>query len=128
MARDGGGGVAALGRHPLFLVAVGLYGLYLAGTRVWGWVPPFWVSGWLADVLCMPVVLTLALAVQRAVRRRPGLVLPKCWLLGAWVYVSAWFEGLAPLWWPGRYTADWRDVLAYALGTLAFARWINRSG
>jgi hypothetical protein len=74
----------------------------------------------------MPVVLTLALAVQRLVRQQPQFVLPTSWMFGAWLSFSLWFEWLAPYWQPARYTADWLDVIAYGLGTLFFARWLNR--
>jgi len=126
MAGHGGRGVAPLLRHPLFVAAAGVYLAYQAATRQGHWVAPGWVASWLADALCMPVVLAVALAVQRAVRGLPQLVLPPSWLLGAWAFVSAWFELLAPVLRPARYTADWRDVLAYGLGTLAFAHWQNR--
>ncbi|GAA4385229.1 hypothetical protein [Hymenobacter koreensis] len=114
-------------RRPLFLAAAGLYGLYQLATRGFHWQPPGPVASWLADALCMPVVLTLALAVQRAVRHQQHLLLPDGWLVGAWLYVSLWFELLAPRWFPARYTADWLDVLAYAGGTLVFRRWLNRA-
>lgn len=127
MAGDGGGGVRALLRRPLFWGAAGLYAALQVATRVGHWQPPAWAGSWLADALCMPVVLTLALAVQRAARRQPRLVLPAAWLLGAWLLVSVWFEVLAPRWYPARYTADWLDVAAYAAGTLAFRRWLNRA-
>ena len=113
-------------RQPLFMVSALLYGGYQIATRVGHWVPPGWAGSWLADALCMPVVLTLVLAVQRAVRRQSQVVLPNSWLVVAWGYVSVWFELLAPHWQPTRYTADWLDVLAYAAGTLAFRQWLNR--
>ncbi|WP_400190611.1 hypothetical protein [Hymenobacter sp. B81] len=127
MAGNGTGRLALLLlRRPLFVAAAALYGLYQLATR-WGrWQPPGWAASWLADLLCMPVVLTLALAVQRAWRRQPRFTLPDSWLLAAWLYVSGWFELLAPLLRPDRYTADWLDVLAYGAGTLVFRRWLNR--
>ncbi|MCC3160257.1 hypothetical protein LJ737_23675 [Hymenobacter sp. 15J16-1T3B] len=112
--------------RPLFVTCAGLYAGYQLLTRGLHLPLPSWVTSWLADALAMPVVLTLALVVQRLVRRRPQLVLPASWLWAAWLYVSVWFELLAPWLRPARYTADWLDVLAYALGTWAFQRWLNR--
>ena len=112
--------------HPLFLGAALLYAGFQLATRVIHWVLPAWVSSWLADGLCMPVVLTLALAVQRWVRRKPALVLPGSWVILAWAVISTWFEVVAPRWWPARYTADWVDVLAYAAGSLLFSLYINQ--
>ena len=112
-------------RRPLFVAAAVAYAAYQAATRGGLWVPPGWAASWLADALCMPVVLTVALAVQRAGRRQPAFWLPDAWLAGAWLYVSGWFELVAPHLMPERYTADWLDVVAYAAGTLAFRRWLN---
>ena len=126
MAGNDAGGVGHLLRQPLFVASALLYGGYQVATRAGHWVPPGWAANWLADALCIPVVLTVVLAVQRAVRRQPQVVLPNSWLVVAWLYVSVWFELLAPHWQPARYTADWLDVLAYAAGTLAFWQWLNR--
>ncbi|RTQ51561.1 magnesium citrate secondary transporter [Hymenobacter gummosus] len=113
-------------RRPLFGACAGLYGGYQLLSRGLHQPLPGWVTSWLADALAMPVILTLALVAQRLLRRRPRFVLPDAWLLAAWLYVSLWFELLAPRLHPARYTADWLDVLAYALGTWAFRRWLNR--
>jgi hypothetical protein len=51
--------------------------------------------------------------------------LPRSWVVAAWLAVSVWFEGLLPLW-SVQATADSLDVLAYALGGLAFQKWLNR--
>lgn len=113
-------------RRPLFVAAASLYGLMQLLTRGLRYPLPHWTTSWLADALAMPVILTLALVAQRLLRRQPAFVLPPSWLLAAWLYVSCWFELLAPWLRPARYTADWLDVLAYAAGTLAFGRWLNR--
>lgn len=115
-------------RRPLFVAAAAGYALIQLFTRGLHLSLPVWVSSWLADALCLPVVLTLALVGQRGWHRRPALVLPDGWLVAAWLYVSLWFELLAPWLRPARYTADWLDVLAYALGAWAFRRWLNRPG
>lgn len=115
-------------RRPLLVGSAALYGLLQLLAHYRPHALPTWASSWLADALAMPIILTLALVVQRGLRRRPTFVLPDAWLLAAWLYVSLWFELLAPWLRPTRYTADWLDVLAYALGTLAFRRWLNRPG
>lgn len=109
-------------RRPLFVGSAGLYAGYQLLRRGLHYPLPGWVTSWLADALALPVILTLALVVQRGLRRRPRFVLPDAWLLLAWLFVSAWFELLAPWLRPARYTADGLDVLAYALGTWAFRR------
>ncbi len=111
-------------RHPLFLGAAGLFwiewGLSRAGIHV-----PY-AHAYLADLLCLPVVLTLVLAFRRyVVFRHPAHCLSAGQITFAIIYCSLFFE----VWMPRfseRYTGDWRDVLAYALGGLAFAHWLNR--
>lgn len=126
MADNLGRGVAPLLRRPLFVVSTGLYATYQLLSRLLHLPLPGWATSWLADALAMPIILTLALVAQRRLRGLPRFVLPDAWLLLAWVVVSIWFELLAPWLRPARYTADALDVLAYALGTLAFRRWLNR--
>jgi hypothetical protein len=93
-----------------------------------GWLhqplPPL-LGSYLGDVLCLPLMLSAALALHRALICRSG-TLPGAWVLAAWLAVSVWFEGLLPLW-STQATADPFDVVAYALGGLAFQRWLNKT-
>lgn len=111
-------------RHPL---VVGAALLYAALRLNCGWLhqplPPL-LSSYLGDVLCLPLLLSAALAAHRALIV-PGGTLPGTWVLAAWLAVSVWFEGLLPLW-SAQATADPLDVLAYALGGLAFQWWLNK--
>lgn len=111
-------------RHPLVIGAALLYvGLQL--NRHWLRYPlPPVFSSYLGDLLCMPLMLSPALAAHRRLINRYG-TLPIIWLIGAWGYVSVWFEVLLPRWSP-RAVADPLDVLAYALGTVAFHYWLNQ--
>ncbi|WP_162550072.1 hypothetical protein [Hymenobacter nivis] len=117
------GGAPGL-RHPLLVGAAGLYGgLWL--NRHWlHWPLPALVTSHLADLLALPLMLGLALAAHRWLIDPRG-TLPVAWLVGAWLGVSVWFEGLLPLW-SARAVADPLDVLAYAAGTLGFHYWLNR--
>jgi hypothetical protein len=47
------------------------------------------------------------------------------WLLAAWAYVSVFFEAVLP-YFSTTAVADPFDVVAYAMGTLAFRYWLNR--
>jgi len=118
-------GWATVLRHPLVLGAALLFsGLY--SNKHWlHWPLPQPVTAHLGDLLAMPLLLSLALAAHRLLISRAG-TLPAGWLVGAWLAVSGWFEGLLPLW-SAQAVADPLDVLAYALGTLAFDHWLNRS-
>ncbi|MDB5269772.1 MAG: hypothetical protein JWP58_2812 [Hymenobacter sp.] len=111
-------------RQPLFLTAALLY----AGLQVnkrWLHCPlPSWLTSYLSDVLCLPVMLSLALAAHQLVYGRHQM-LPGRWVLAAWASVALWFEALLPRW-SAQAVADPWDVLAYAAGALAFHRWLNK--
>lgn len=118
-------------RHPLFVAGVAVYLvliLYKTGSPlVAGWPrPPALLRAHLADALALPLLLTLALwLLRRFYFRRPAFVLPASWVFSTWLAFSLWFEWLLPRF-DARATADWRDVLAYSLGGLVFACWLNR--
>ena len=110
-------------RHPLVIASGLLYAALCISRRQLHLTPPPLVAFYLADLLFMPLLLSFALAGQQVVYGRDHL--PATWLLGAWAGASLWFEVLLPRW-SARAVADPFDVLAYALGTLAFHRWLNQ--
>ena len=114
-------------RHPLVLTGALLYALLTYGRQGAHGPLPALVTGYLADLLFLPLALTLALATLRHLYfRRAAFVLPPTWILSAWLVTTVWFELLLPRW-RASATADPLDALAYALGGLLFARWLNRS-
>ena len=114
-------------RHPLFIVAVLLYAGYLLNRYLLHWPLPTLLTSYLGDLAAMPVMLSLALAAQRRfVARTRAFIFPDTWLIAAWVYVSLWFEGILP-YFSATAVADPFDVVAYAIGTVAFRHWLNRS-
>jgi hypothetical protein len=113
-------------RHPLFVGAGLLYGAYQLNRYFLQWPLPLLLTSYLADAASMPIILSLALAAQRRlVARSLVFVLPDAWLLAAWLYVSVWFEGILP-YFSDTAVADPFDVLAYAMGAVAFRRWLNK--
>jgi len=110
--------------RPVFWVAVGLF----AANRLLefgGWAPAF-ARGYLDDLLCFPIVLTLVLCVQQMLRRDKGAYrLPFSHGLTALALYALVFEWMLPHYW-GLGTADARDVLAYGLGVLIFYLFINK--
>lgn len=113
-------------RRPLFCGAMLLYGALQLNRRMLHWPLPTLLTAYLADLAALPVILTIALATQRRLERRPHtFVLPDTWLLAAWFGVSIWFEGLLPLF-SAKAVGDPLDAVAYAVGVLAFRRWLNR--
>ncbi|MGY2132585.1 magnesium citrate secondary transporter [Hymenobacter sp. HD11105] len=113
-------------RHPLFVIAVLLYVGYLVNRYLVHWPLPTLLTSYLGDLAAMPVMLSLALAAQRRfVARTRAFVLPDTWLIAAWIYVSLWFEGILP-YFSATAVADPFDVVAYAVGTVAFRLWLNK--
>ncbi|WP_114777646.1 magnesium citrate secondary transporter [Botryobacter ruber] len=110
-------------RHPFFLLCFVLFCLNqlleLAGRHIWP------LHAYLDDLLCMPVVLTLALAAERVYFKNPGFVLPVAYVAGAVAAFAVIFELLLPLL-TTKHTADLPDVLLYGLGAFAFQALLNK--
>ena len=114
-------------RRPLFRGGVLLFGGQQLLRHILVVPIPALLQAYLGDVVSMPLILTLALVAQRRlVARSRTFVFPDSWLLLAWAYVSVWFEALLP-YFSNKAVADPLDVVAYAVGTLAFRRWLNRA-
>jgi len=111
-------------RHPLVVGAALVYSSCQLARRWLHWPLPPLLGAYLGDLLCLPLMLSAALALHRLLICRTG-ILPVSWVVAAWLAVSVWFEGLLPLW-SAQATADPFDVVAYALGGLAFQRWLNK--
>lgn len=106
-----------------FVVAASLYVFHMALEKT-GFSFPL-LQYYLNDLLCMPLVLTLTLFLQRTFTfRNKGHVFTKYQVGIAVLYYSAGFEVVLPQFMP-RYTADPLDVLAYALGGVFFYFFIN---
>ena len=109
--------------HPLFLLAIGLYLLNRFLLSVVG-LSQFQIP-YLNDILCLPVVLTLALWLQQ--KLFPGSYRQR--FLAAQVlftvfYIAVFFEGILPTF-SSRYTRDYWDILAYAAGGLYYYFLVN---
>lgn len=116
--------VPAVLRHPLFWGCAMLYGGYQL-NHYWLRQPlPLALTFYLRDLLCLPLMLSLALAAHQLVYDRQA-TLPVSWVLAAWAAVALWFEVLLPRWAPHAVADAW-DVLAYGIGALIFHRWLNK--
>ena len=112
-------------RNPVFLISAGLFWITytLEYFKIFTW--PF-VHHYLDDLLAIPVILTLAVAVQRQwIYRNPQYVLSKIQVIFAVLYLSIWFEGVLPVL-SDKYTRDIWDILAYIIGAFVFYWFINR--
>lgn len=101
-------------RYPLLSLLLALYVVHL--VLKFGRVPvPMFFSHYFADLLCMPLLLSVAGLVMRWVRADAGLCLSGAMILVASLYVSLVFECVLPLFFQ-RYTADVWDVVMYGVG------------
>jgi cobalamin biosynthesis protein CobD/CbiB len=104
--------------HPVFLAGVAIYVL-IRLLRKNDYPLPHWINGHLTDLICLPIVLMICLAVVRVLKRnsfieiKPGLIALIC------LEYALIFEWILPQ--KSRiYTADWIDVVMYFLGGLIF--------
>ncbi|MFT5847133.1 MAG: hypothetical protein ACJARX_000809 [Psychroserpens sp.] len=98
----------------LFLVALLVY---LAN-----WLPiqlPSWVVFYLNDLLCMPIVLSLCLAVVRLYKKSNNIYAPITIVYGLTFFYTVYFEWILPQI-NGRYTGDLIDVVLYFIGATLF--------
>ena len=110
-------------QHPLFLFSLLLFCLnrVLEQAQVFIW--PLYA--YLDDLLCLPLTLSLILAVQRTYFQNQSMALPVRHIVFAVAAFGICFELLLPLYKP-LYTADLVDVLAYAFGAIAFHLFMNK--
>ncbi|GEO04898.1 hypothetical protein AAE02nite_25620 [Adhaeribacter aerolatus] len=110
-------------RRPFFLVAAGLYLVnryLLAHLDLTSYKVPY-----LNDVLCLPVVLTLALWLQQKLFPRTARSrLNGVQVVFTVIYFSVFFEGILPTF-SKRYTRDYWDILAYVTGGFIYYWFLN---
>lgn len=99
------------------LLLGGIYLILLVAKRIWEL--PFVLEAYVTDFLCLPIVLTFALAVLRRVKRDLSIVLSPMMIAAAVAYISVVFELILPRW-SSTYVADGWDVLAYSSGGVLF--------
>lgn len=109
--------------HPVFVAAFGLATLNQCVEKGFGIFIPF-VHSYLDDVLCFPIVLTVGLAAYRLADKNYTLTKWHIWPLFL-IFIIV-FEVYMPTQ-SARYTADFFDILAYALGIFIFEKSINKS-
>lgn len=87
---------------------------------------PTAVQYYLNDLLSLPLVLAVAVLLQRfLVLRQHDYALTKYQILQVFIYWSVMFEGVIPNFVP-RYTADLFDVVVYGLGAWLFYLFGNK--
>jgi predicted membrane protein len=110
-------------KNKYFIASAIIY-LLVKGLRFIGHPLPI-LNGMINDLFCLPILLTLVLALQNFFFPKyceAKLSLQK--VLFMWIYMSIAFEVIMPLF-STRYTADWIDVPAYLAGGIFFYFFIN---
>ena len=112
-------------RNPFFLLAISLYlanRYLLALLDLAKYKVPY-----LNDILCLPIVLTLALWLQQKLfphSARPRLNIAQ--VVFTVSYFAIFFEGILPAF-SDRYTRDYWDIAAYAAGGVLYYFLFNPS-
>jgi len=103
-----------LRRYPWVIGMLGCYGFHL--ILKFGHIPvPIFLSHYFADLLCMPLLLSVAVIGMRWVKSLPNLTLNLLMVVCAVLAVGFVFE----YWLPqisNRYTADGLDLWMYGVG------------
>lgn len=110
--------------HPLFLVSTGIFLVHLVMERVLQLNTGI-AGRYLDNLLCMPIVLSFFLA-ERKWLHGSSYELPTVLVLVATIYIAAVSELLFPAI-SSSFTADWLDVIFYALGSVVFL-FVRRNG
>jgi len=81
---------------------------------------------YLADLVCIPIVLYLSVLIIRFLRWDSTFELTKLMIFFAVIYISFLFELVFPFF-SDKYTSDWFDVLCYFIGGGVYG-WIQTKG
>lgn len=104
--------------NPFFLGSFTVYSYLLISVKYNFFLPALFQAH-LADLLCLPILLSLSLSVLRIISKKEHLQLSKLKVFAAFLYVSFLFEVFLP-YFSIRYTADLIDVIAYGAGGFAY--------
>ncbi len=115
--------MGTLSRLPIVVLAA-VFGLHQGG-RLLG-LRLTWADAWLDDLLCLPLILALVLAVHRTWRvGHDRYVLPVVQIVVVWIMVTLVFELALPRV-DAAFTSDPLDVAAYGVGAVFFQIFLNR--
>lgn len=104
--------------NPIVIFLFGL-GLFLYVAKQMKLNLPNWIHFYAADFICMPLVLSVILIALRYFYKNEAFQIPLFAIVSLTVYYALFFEWILPKV-SERYTADWIDVLLYALGSSVF--------
>jgi hypothetical protein len=110
--------------HPVFLISASIFLLNQALEYQGIFVYPLYT--YLDDLLCLPITLTIVLAIEQQYFNDKLYRLPWHYTFISVLLFSLFFEGVLPLI-SSRYIADVLDIPAYAVGAIIFHFSINNS-
>lgn len=114
-------------RSPVFLICCAFFVAHQFLQKVLHLTIPV-VDPYLDSFLAMPILLTLLVAERRVLFRRGGSYrLTILDIIIATLFITFVAELIFPAL-SSRFTADWKDVVAYALGSFLFYFTINKYG
>ncbi len=105
-------------KHPVFITLLSV-ALIVYLENLLGFAMPRLISHYLNDLLCMPIVLSVCLALIRHLKKDDTIYVPLIIIVLITLYYSFHFEWLLPQFYI-RYTADSIDVVLYSIGALMF--------
>lgn len=108
----------SLFKQPYFIILFGVF-LVIYTLQKFQIPLPSWINNYVNDFLCMPVVLSICLAVIRTLKKDNKLFLPLSAIVSLTIFYAIYFEYYLPKV-NVRYTADWLDVLLYFFGAGVF--------
>ena len=111
-------------KHALIFIAAIVYLLQLIFKRNNFYLPPL-LNNYLADFLCLPLLLSIALFMLHKIKRDATIFLSRKMILFTCFYISFVFEYLLPQY-SQRYTSDPFDIIAYFMGGLIYYILQNR--
>jgi hypothetical protein len=78
-----------------------------------------WYVNYAADVVCLPLILSITLVLIRKIKRWPFFYLTNGMFVVAISYTSILFEWILPRYFT-KYTADIVDIVMYLVGLIIF--------
>jgi len=110
--------------HPVFWACAGLFIAHQFLQKI-GHISLPWLDNHLDCLVCMPILLSAWLLERRyLVFKNPAHRLSSAEVVLATLILALLFEGAFPAL-SDQFTSDWRDVLAYAAGSLIFWKFLN---
>ena len=102
----------------LFIISVVTF-LSVLSLLYYGVSLPGWVTSYLNDFLCMPIVLTICLKAVHLIKKDKSIRLDLFTIVSLTTFYAVYFEWYLPKV-ESRYTADYMDVVMYFTGALLF--------